>query len=358
MTIATRRDPEAVSESLHRWFLTRAGARAVAGVEVTPSKSGFSNETLMCRVRWIDAAEQSHDDNLVLRIEPTQHQLFPGSDALRQAAVMAGLASASDLPLPRVRFTESDAAWFGAAFYLMDRVDGNIPTDVPSYHKRGWIADMTVPARERLYDNAISALVELHRVDHRSVASILMPQISAPDFLADYIDHVAGWAAWADSDLRVNRPCIDAALTFINKAQPADTKPVVVWGDARIGNMIFGQDQSVVALLDWEAATIGPAGIDVGWWLMFEEYICEASGLSRLPGIPERDAILGRYEQLRGSTVVDVAYYEVLAALVFSLINSRLATLLGLAGFDEAAATKFVERSTGLLARYLDAANA
>lgn len=358
MTIATQRDVDATRRTLQRWFLARAGARVVHDVEVTPSRSGFSNETLMCRVRWSDSTPTEHDDSLVLRIEPTQHQLFPTSDALHQAAVMEALSQACRLPLPRVRFTESESEWFGAPFYLMDRIDGRIPTDVPSYHKRGWVAELSETDRGILYDNAIASLAELHRLDPQRVASVLAPKSSTASPLEDYVEHVAQWAAWADADLQINRSCILDALEYVQRAKPTELPPVVVWGDARIGNMIFGTDLSVAAMLDWEGATIGPAGIDVGWWLMFEEYICEASGLKRLPGIPSRDEILERYESVTGGPVQDINYFEVLAALVFSLINSRLATLLRDAGFNEAAATQFAERSTGMLVRGLNIANA
>ncbi|OBH01484.1 hypothetical protein A9X04_27115 [Mycobacterium sp. E3247] len=358
VTIATQRDIDATGRTLHRWFVARAGARVVHDVEVTPSKSGFSNETFMCRVRWSDAASNEHDDSLVLRIEPTHHQLFPTSDALHQAAVTEALARACRLPLPQIRFTESESQWFGAAFYLMNRIDGRIPTDVPSYHKRGWVAELSAAERARLYDNAVAKLAELHQLDQRRVAPVLSPMSSTGSPLQAYVEHVTAWARWADADLQINRSCIAEALRYVQRALPGDVAPVVVWGDARIGNMIFGADLSVAAMLDWEAATIGPAGIDVGWWLMFEEYICEASGLTRLPGIPSRDEILERYESFRGRAVKNINYFEVLAALVFSLINSRLATLLRNAGVDERQAGQFAERSTGMLSRGLDVANA
>ncbi|BBZ70492.1 phosphotransferase family protein [Mycobacterium paraseoulense] len=358
MTIATQRDIDATGRTLRRWFVAKAGARVVHDVEVTPSKSGFSNETVMCRVRWLDAASTEHDDSLVLRIEPTRHQLFPTSDALHQAAVMQALAGACRLPLPQIRFAEPESRWFGAAFYLMNRIDGRIPTDVPSYHQRGWVAELSAAERARLYDNALARLAELHQLDPRRVASVLSPKSSTGNPLQDYVEHVTAWARWADADLQINRSCITDGLRYVQRARPADVAPVVVWGDARIGNMIFGTDLSVVSMLDWEAATIGPAGIDVGWWLMFEEYICEAGGLNRLPGIPCREAILQHYESLRGCPVKDVSYFEVLAALVFSLINSRLATLLRNGGFDEQRAAQFAERSTAMLGRGLDVAGA
>ena len=85
---------------------------------------------------------------------------------------------------------------------------------------------------------------------------------------------------------------------------------------------------SVAALFDWEGATIGPPGIDLGWWLMFERYLCEAQGLRRLDGVPGRAETIARYAELGGAPVPDIDYYELLAAVVMTLITSRLADVL------------------------------
>ncbi|HEY6623028.1 MAG TPA: hypothetical protein VIX85_04290, partial [Acidimicrobiales bacterium] len=75
-------------------------------------------------------------------------------------------------------------------------------------------------------------------------------------------------------------------------------------------------------------ATLGPPGIDLGWWLMFEDFLCEAQGLDRLDGVPDRAGIIARYHELGGADVDDVDWYELVACVVMTLINSRLADLL------------------------------
>jgi aminoglycoside phosphotransferase (APT) family kinase protein len=136
--------------------------------------------------------------------------------------------------------------------------------------------------------------------------------------------------------------------------RPATDAAVISWGDARPGNIIFGDDLSVVALLDWEGATIGPPEIDVGWWLMFEEFLCEAQGLTRLDGVPDRDATIARYQELSGRPVEEIRYYEILAGLVLALINSRLADLMIAGGrLEPAVAGEFVTRVTDMTARWL-----
>ncbi len=354
MTVASRRDVGEVRDTLARWFIERAAAAAVDVVDVRASRSGFSNESFLCDVRWTDAVGVSTSQWLVLRIEPTTHQLFSQADVLRQARVMTAIGAAAALPVPSVRFVERDRAWFGAPFYLMDRVEGKVPSDVPSYHAKGWVADLAVSDRTRLYDNALTALVQLHEVPWQQHFTFLQPVGSDP--LAAYLTGVEEWTAAIGKELRVGREVILAASEYLRRHQPTDTRAGLVWGDARPGNIIFGSDLSVAAVLDWEAATIGPPEIDLGWWLMFEEYICESDGLRRLDGVPGREETIARYEALSHRAVVDIGYFEVLAGQVFSLINSRLATLLRGLGYEPRAADSFVARSTEMLQRSLRAA--
>jgi aminoglycoside phosphotransferase (APT) family kinase protein len=111
----------------------------------------------------------------------------------------------------------------------------------------------------------------------------------------------------------------------------------------------------VAALLDWEGASLGPPEVDVAWWAMFDEFLCEAQGLPRLPGVHDRAGTYARYEELAGAPLRDIEYYEVLVGLQLSLINSRLADLLISSGkVPEPVAAEYVTRVAGITQRSLD----
>jgi aminoglycoside phosphotransferase (APT) family kinase protein len=353
VTVATRRDVEQTRRLLTGWLADRLGADDVVVSDLVLPAAGYSNETAFCEAAWTDAAGHVVRQSLVLRIEPTGHQLFTQPDAQFQARMMTTLATATAVPVPRVRFVEADRSLFGAPFYVMDRVDGRIPSDVPSWHRRGWVTALEPGDRARMYDNGLAALAGLHAVDWRPGFGFLAP----PDgrtALQAYLDRLTDWFTWAEPDVVHDRDVVAAALEYVRRGRTGAQEDVVVWGDARPGNIIFADDLSVAALIDWETSTIGPAGIDLGWWLVFEDYLCEAQGLVRLDGVPGRDATLARYEELTGRGVPDIAYYEVLAALVLSLITSRLTRLLVEGGLDAGVATEYTTRVTGLLALRLD----
>jgi aminoglycoside phosphotransferase (APT) family kinase protein len=117
-----------------------------------------------------------------------------------------------------------------------------------------------------------------------------------------------------------------------------------------VGNLIFDDHLAVAAIVDWEGAALAPAGLDLGWWCMFEHYLSDAQAVARLEGIPGRPATIARYEELTGQGVPDIDYYELLAGLVFALINSRLFALLIASGqSDQATAETVIGRVTAHL---------
>jgi aminoglycoside phosphotransferase (APT) family kinase protein len=350
MAVATRRDPDATKETLEGWLAARLAVPSVAVADLQLPRAGFSNETILATARWTNG-DGSHERPFVLRIEPSSHQLFPQSDAMRQARVMQGLAG--EVPVPVVWLAEDDPSVLGAPFFLMDRVEGRIPSDMPSWHERGWTTALSPSERGILYDNGLVALVRLHRVDWRSTVGFLEPP-GEGTALDRYLAHVAHWYEWCEPSRRFTPESIDAAMSHVLDHRPDDPGAQVSWGDARVGNMVFDDDLAVAAMLDWEGATIGPVGIDVGWWLMFEEFLCEGQGLPRLEGVPGRQGTIERYEELSGQPVVAIEYYEILAALVFALINSRLADLLISGGkVDADFAASVVTRVTDLIDRWL-----
>jgi aminoglycoside phosphotransferase (APT) family kinase protein len=336
---------------LESWLAARLGVAAVTVSDISLPKAGFSNETIFGTALWEDEHDERQERGFVLRIQPSGHQLFVEPDAMRQARVMEQLAG--HLPVPAVWLTEPDPRVLGAPFFLMDRVGGRIPSDIPSWHEAGWTTELTPEQRGRLYDSGLAALAALHGADWRGGLAFLDPP-GEGTALDRYIAHLQRWYQWCEPVRRFGADVIEAAFDHVVRHRPATDAAVISWGDARPGNIIFGDDLSVVALLDWEGATIGPPEIDVGWWLMFEEFLCEAQGLTRLEGVPDRDATIARYQELSGRPVEEIRYYEILAGLVLALINSRLADLMIAGGrLEPAVAGEFVTRVTDMTARWL-----
>ena len=344
-----------VGEVLQGWLPLRlAAVEATAFVvsDFTAPPAGYSGRTVFFTAAWTDRAGVRHAEDLVLRAQAESHQLFTVPDAPRQAEVMQRLG-AQGIRVPHIVGIERDAAVLGSPFYVMRRVRGRTPSDVPSWHKRGWTVDLSAADRGLLCDNGLRALVDVHRVDDPETLRFLRGADQTRTALQRYLDKLSGWYEWCRADLVVGADVLAQALKVILAAAPHTDAETVMWGDARVGNMCFGDDLSVVALFDWETAGTGPPDIDLGWWLMFERFLCEALGFTRLPGVPDDVETVRRYVQFGGTLTGDIAYYQLLAAFVLSLINNRLARLLVRDGLDAATARSYPQTSVALVERYL-----
>jgi aminoglycoside phosphotransferase (APT) family kinase protein len=84
------------------------------------------------------------------------------------------------------------------------------------------------------------------------------------------------------------------------------------------------RDFRCVCVTDFEAASIAPAEVDLGWWLMFDRWSHESAGVARPEGEPTRVEQADLYRRLSGRDVGDLHWYEVFAALRYCAIVVRV----------------------------------
>jgi len=104
--------------------------------------------------------------------------------------------------------------------------------------------------------------------------------------------------------------------------------------------MIFGEDLRVLAVIDWEGASLATREKDLGHWLQLTHVYTEQFGLDLPEGCPDRTTLLRRYEQLSNQPLGDVRFYEVMSGIHSSIQAMRALSLMGRAsgqGRNEAA---------------------
>lgn len=348
-------------EPFSRWLEQRLRADAagefdtfeLASVELPPA--GQSGTTILFTVNW-KAGGVAQSIDIVLRVQPGGHHIFHKPDIIREFDIMAGIAAASQVPVPRMLWKEPDASVLGAPFIVMSRIRGTVPQGKPSINLVGWLPTLQPAERGALYRNGIDALAALHRMDWRRSHDFLFREQDGRNDLKSHLERLENWYGWAAKGRTYK--LIEAALAHLRTHAAAvdEGDPVLVWGDARMGNVMFDNDFKVAAVLDWEVASIGPAGIDVGYWLMMDDFHSDANGVARLPGSPDRATTLARYEKMAGRTVPDTEYFELLGAtqMAITLIrqsDSRVAS--GAIAADsrlahENAFTQMIARRLGL----------
>jgi len=323
------RDPDDVAGVLARWLATRlpAGADPVVTDVQAPVTNGFSNETILCRAAW-RGEDGPVDRRLVVRVAPTRNLLFLDADFSVQYRVMDALAGGGiGLPLPELGWFETDPSWLDVPFFTMGHVEGLVPADNLPYTMEGWVVDAAPGDQERLWWSGLEAMARVHRADWRELGlgwlGRRLPGRPGLDQQLAYYRRFLDWSARGRP-----QPVAEAAWAWLVDHRPDETgHTALCWGDARPGNIVW-RDFEPAAVLDWEMATLGPAELDLGWWLYFDRQFTEGLGVPRPPGFPGRDETVQRYAELIGRPLVDLEYYEVFSGFRFAVIMCRLTDLL------------------------------
>jgi aminoglycoside phosphotransferase (APT) family kinase protein len=320
----TTRDPEELARRLTDWLGTRLpGAKAV-GVSV-PASNGMSSETLLFDIEHPEPPLRACA--LRLAADPAAYTVFPDYDMVRQYRTMRLVADRSDLPVPKALWLEEDPGPLGAPFFVMERVEGRVPPDVMPYTYEGsWLHAATDTEREHLEAASVALLARLHDQVPAGEAAFLAPPGDG-DPLHNHVASQRAYYEWVVGGLS-RSPLIEAAFDRLAELWPHEPgAPVLNWGDARIGNVVYdGFDP--VAVLDWEMAALAPREVDLGWTVYLHRFFHDltvASGQCGLPGFLRRERVEERYARLTGHTPRDMDFYTLYAALRHAIVMLRVA---------------------------------
>ena len=252
----------------------------------------------------------------VLRRKPPG-PLLKGAHAVdREARVLRALGAAG-IPVPRVHALCTDETVIGSWFYVMDLVEGRIFWD-------GGLPDVRPGERAKYQEAMGCTLAAIHRLDPVDVG------------LGDFgkwggyfARQVSRWSRQYLDDAEAGRTAdMDFLVEWLPAHLPDDQGTRVVHGDYRIDNIIFHPTEPrIVAVLDWELATLGDPVVDFAYNLMM--YRAPSSipwGLADRDlttlGMPDETAYLREYCRQTGRDhIADLEVY-----LAFNLF--RLAAII------------------------------
>ncbi|MGA8335519.1 MAG: phosphotransferase family protein [Solirubrobacteraceae bacterium] len=308
---ANEREPLLVLEPLIE-FLGAAGLEAPADLSATPIGDGHSNVTFALST------------GVVLR-RPPRGPLPPSAhDVLREARLLRAL-EATAVRSPEVLAVCDDPGVIGAPFYVMERIAGDVITDsVP--------AALDSPEQHRRIANElIDALVELHATDWDAAG---LDGFGKPTgYLERQLRRFNG--LWEHNRTR-ELPQFEQVGGWLASRIPESPPATIVHGDYRLGNTMFaaGAPARLIAIFDWEMATIGDPLADVGYMLMQWTEPGDPVGKFNLnnvtlrPGFPTRAELTAAYEERSGRSIQALDWYVTLAlwkAVVFMEGNYKRA---------------------------------
>ncbi|ANH38980.1 Phosphotransferase enzyme family protein [Nocardioides dokdonensis FR1436] len=198
--------------------------------------------------------------DLVLRRGPRHLRTSTNDNLRREMRVLDGL-SRTRVPHARlVADCPDEDILGGAAFYVMELVDGLNPTvEMP------W-AEEDVTRTRRLCFSTVEALAGLGEVDHEAVG---LSGVGRPDGFLER--QVARWRSELATYARFpeyqgpDLPAVAAIGDWLDDNRPADWTPGILHGDFHLANLLVDPSTAeVAAIVDWEMATIGDPLLDLG----------------------------------------------------------------------------------------------
>jgi len=317
-----RRDLELTRAQLQEWLSQRLpDADDLRIPEIAgPSTTGFSSDTLLFDAHW-QAGGAARCERLVARLKPTGFTVFPRYDIALQYRVLDILGRTA-VSVPQVRWLEEDEGVLGVPFYVMNRIDGRVPSDNPPYHVGGWVPEITPAERAELWWSGLEAMTHIHRLDWGALGLTFLDQPrGATTRLAQQLQEYDTFLDWGMK--RHQYPLLDRALSWLRAHQPVSEPVALCWGDSRLGNQIFAGVRCA-GVLDWEMVRLGDPVQDLAWWIALDRCFTEGLGIERLDGFPDEAATVARWEELVGRSAEHYGYYEMLALFKFAAIMARV----------------------------------
>jgi aminoglycoside phosphotransferase (APT) family kinase protein len=253
----------------------------------------------------------------LLRKKP-QGPVLPSAHAVeREFRVIRALAG-SGVPVPRALWLCEDTGLIGTPFYVMEFVEGRIFLD-PA------LPGLAPGDRAALYDDINRVIARLHGLDAQALG---LGDFGRP---GHYLERqVARWTRQYRASETGVIDAMDRLIDWLPARLPPEPAPAVVHGDLRVDNMIVHPTEPrVLALIDWELATIGDPLADLayhvlGWELGADDFRGMAGQPLRELGIPDAPDYVARYALRRGLPAPSARDWGVY--IVYSLF--RLAAIL------------------------------
>ncbi|MFW0796211.1 phosphotransferase family protein [Gordonia sp. CPCC 205515] len=316
---SSRRDPEWLRARLAEWLPTVAPSPTITRLEI-PSANGMSSETIVMDAEW-----EGTTHPLVVRVAPTADSdpVFPTYDLDRQFRIIDHVARSTGVALPRLYWSEPDDGPLGAPFFVMGRVDGDVPPDVMPYTFGSWVSEATEEQRTRLVESTVQTIAAIHGAPVPKELLDLPGPGETP--LRAHVRRLREFYTWASAGRR-GSPLIERGFDWVADNFPEEGDPVLTWGDARVGNVIY-TDFRPAAVLDWEMAAYGPRELDVAWLIFLHRFFQDLAELMEMPGLPDmlrREDVVALYARASGHELTDLDFYLTYASLIHAVVMYRI----------------------------------
>ena len=282
-------------------------------VTVEQFPDGYSNLTYLIRLG---------DDELVLRRPPFGNKVASAHDMGREFRMLSRLSKVFPAA-PQPELFCDDVDILGAPFYLMER-------------RRGLILRKTIPRditidavmARRMSCSLIDHLAALHAVDYQAAG---LADMGKPD---GYVERqVTGWTKRYGQAQTSVVPAMESVAKWLSGNMPTEAGVSVIHNDYKYDNVIFDHTDltKIIAVLDWEMATIGDPlmdlGTSLGYWVQAtdpEALQQAAFGPTAIFGSLTRQELIDRYQAKTGIEILNPVFYYCFGLFKLAVIVQQI----------------------------------
>jgi aminoglycoside phosphotransferase (APT) family kinase protein len=308
---ASVRERETLDTTKLQAYLHEHLPNAGQTLTVAQFPSGYSNLTYLLRLG---------NQELVLRRPPLGANIKSAHDMAREYRLLSALIDVYR-KVPRPLLYCDDPAIIGAPFYVMERATGIILRNRPP---RGLI--ITPQLMRQICMTLVDTLAELHEIDYAAcgLADLGQPQ--------GYIERqVNGWTKRYSAAQTDDIPAMEATAEWLHNHMPRTTRATLIHNDFKYDNVVLDPHDPtrIIAVLDWEMATIGDPlmdlGTTLGYWAEADDPVeLRQFGLTSLPGNLSRDEFIQRYAECSGQDVSKILFYYVYGLFKVAVIVQQI----------------------------------
>jgi len=296
-------DARSTQEKIRDYIVTKIpAARDLTISDFVHSPGGWSHEIYLFYANWNEDGRAVRQ-GFCLRKDPGSGLLRELSSLKEQYRVIRALEGTA-APTPRVYWYEEDPSLLGGPFFVMEKVEGEVPNP---WSRAGKQFYAEAAKRGKLPRSFVEALASLHNLDWRTAG---LDFIGVPGPGKEFaLREIAKWELLISQSRRKPEPVLTEVLMWLKANAPEAQRLAFVHGAYRTGNLIV-KDDAIAAVIDWELQVIGDPMYDVAYVL--SDLNREGSPL--LSCVVERDFFLECYARLTGLKIdLEVCrYYEIL----------------------------------------------
>jgi len=280
-------------------------------LQIQQFPSGYSNLTYCL---------QFGERELVLRRLPFGAKIRTAHDMAREYRILSGLIQTYP-KVPRPLHYCDDESIIGAPFYVMERINGvilraKLPAEM----------NLSPELMRRLSEVCIDNLAEIHQIDFTKAG---LSELGKPE---GYVERqIRGWTQRYQNARTDEIPEIERVIEWLNANLPPESGAALIHNDYKYDNLVLAPDDlsKIIAVLDWEMATIGDPlmdlGTTLGYWIEPDDPSeMKMFGLTHLSGNLNREQLARRYAEKSGREISNLVFYYVFGLFKIAVIVQQI----------------------------------